>query len=48
MRSLVPLVQGYATDVFADVSPEDSERIRSILEGIETRLDAILEVKDKA
>jgi DNA-binding MarR family transcriptional regulator len=48
VRSLVPLVQGYATDVFADVSPEDSERIRSILEGIETRLDAILEVKDKA
>ena len=48
VRSLVPLVQGYATDVFTDVPPEDSERIRRILEGIETRLDAIFEVKDKA
>lgn len=48
VRALVPLVRGYAADVFADVASEDSERIRSVLEGIEARLDAIFEVKDNA
>ena len=48
VRSLVPLVRGYATEVFADVGPGDSERLRDILGHIETRLDAIFEMKDNA
>ena len=46
IRHLVPLVQDFAVEAFADVGPEDRDALRGVLRRIESRLDVILEPQD--
>lgn len=47
VRALVPLVRQFAAEAFADVPPEDRATLSRILARIETRLDVMLEAKDR-
>ncbi|MFU2208620.1 MarR family winged helix-turn-helix transcriptional regulator [Solidesulfovibrio sp. C21] len=47
VQSLVPLVRGFAAEVFAEVTAAEERSLKSALGSIEARLDAILDAKDK-